>query len=287
MNKRKTTLVLILFAGLLAFIFIWQKTSIPSITYFPMDEGTSFKKASTSLDLISEKTNDSYEITWKVRSKTDKKLYLRQDASLLFNNGILRGVRSKWVENTDTIQIKENIYSEDSTFFQSISIHHGEVHYPDDEIKSIQKMTYDQLYVIDSPNTALESFKTPENEYETEWATLLEHTTHQQLVYSWKQLIHYFHIDNEAYFTVPLTRLYKYNTEPLPSFTQEETNQIIGQLWEGIYKNYIIAAKSIENNQLKSYIPLVLFDRQNQHLLVLYEINGEKEKLIQQYPDFN
>lgn len=286
MKKQSIILLIILFAGLLAFIFIWQRNSVPSITYFSMDQETTFKEAGTQLEMISEKTNDSYEITWKVHSKTDGILYLRQDASLLFSNGILRGIRSKWIENTDSILIKENFFDEDSSHYQSISIHHGEAHYPDDEIKSIQKMTYDQLYVIDSPNTALDSFKTPKNKYEAEWATLLEHTTNQQLKYSWKQLINYFHIDYDAYFTVPLTQLYSYNTEALPTFTQDETNQIIGQLWEGIYKNYIVNAKSTENNHLNSYIPLILFDKHNQHLIVLYEINGEKKKLIQQYPVF-
>lgn len=286
MNKRVLLFITILFVSLLLGLYTWQSNVVPSITYFPMDKETSFEKACTKLEMISERTNDSYEITWGSISKSERELYLRQDATLLFDNGMLRGIRSKWVEGTDSIQIKENLYGEDSSYFQAISYHHGEVHYPDDQIKSIHQMTYDQLYVIDSPNTILESFKTPQNDYETQWATLLDHTTHQQLLYSWKQLIHYFNINNEAYFAVPLTNLYKYNSQPLPSFTQEQTNQIIGQLWEGFYKNYIINAKNMEKNQLKSYIPLVLFDRQNKHLIVLYELNGEKEQLIQQYPEF-
>lgn len=286
MKKRFLIYLVILIVILPTIVYFGQENTVPTITYFPMDEETSFEKASTRLEMVSEKTNDSYELTWESESKSDKEIYLRQDASILFSNGILRGIRSKWIEGADSIRIKEKLYGEDSSYFQAISYHHGEIHYPDDQIKSIQQITYDQLYVIDSPNTALESFKTPENEYETQWSTLLDHTTHQQLLYSWKLLIDYFNIDNESYFSVPLTRLYKYNNEPLPSFTQKQTNQIIGQLWEGIYKNYIINAKNIENNQLKSYVPLVLFDKQNEHLIVLYELNGEKEQLIQQYPAF-
>ncbi|MFC4558812.1 hypothetical protein ACFO3D_11380 [Virgibacillus kekensis] len=288
MKKQTIIIITVLTAGITASFLIWNLNSVPAITYFPTDKQTSFEYANTNLDMLSEKTVDTYEVLWNISSKSDRTLYLRQDASLLFVNGVLRGIRSKWEEDTAGIEIKEKLSGEDSSYFQSISYHHGEVHYPDDRIKSIHTMTYDQLYVIDSPNTPLESFKVPKDDYETQWSTLLIHTTHQQLLYSWKQLINHFQINNESYLAVPLTRLYKYNHEPLPSFTQDQTNQIIGQLWEGLYKNYILTAKNIEEGeQLNSYIPIILFDKQNKHLIVLYELNGEKHRLIQQYPDFD
>ncbi|SFA71027.1 hypothetical protein SAMN04488072_101164 [Lentibacillus halodurans] len=287
MTKRWFILIMIPLVSTGLLIYLWQTDSAPVITYFPEDQEISFAEASTMLEMVSEKTRDSYEMIWVSKSVSERELYLRQDASLLFNNGRLLGIRSKWKENTDTIQMKEKMDGEDSNFFQAISIHHGEVHYPDDKIKSIHHMTSDQLYVIDSPNTTLESFKTPETDYEQEWSQLLDHTTEQQLLYHWKQLMRHFNIDEESYESVPLTNLYKYNTEPLPSFTQKQTNQIIGQLWEGIYRHYVMNVKNTENSSVNSYIPLVLFDKQHRHLIVLYEWNGQKERLIQQYPDFS
>jgi len=285
MNKRLLLLIAIplICTGLLT--LIWRLDNAPVITYFPEDEQTRFVETDTTLEMMSENSRDSYDMIWTSKSVSDQDLYLRQDASLLFNNGQLFGIRSKWRENTDTISIEEKFNAEDSNYFQTISFHHGEVHYPDDEIKSIHHMTYDQLYVIDSPNTVLESFKTPETEYEHEWARLLDHTTEQQLVYNWKQLIAYFNIDEEDYYTTPLTDLHKFNTEPLPSFTQKQTNQIMGRLWEGIYKNYILNVKNLRGKTVKSYIPLILFAKKNDHLMVLFEWNGQKERLIQQYPE--
>ncbi|QKY69456.1 hypothetical protein [Lentibacillus sp. CBA3610] len=285
MNKRVLLLIAILLVSTSLIIYLWQHESAPAITYFPEDEELSFTETGTSLEMVSEKTRDSYELVWRSQSVSERKLYLRQDASLLFHNGRLLGIRSKWEENTDTIQIKEKINGEDSNYFQAISFHHGEVHYPDDEIKSIHHMTYDELYVIDSPSTTLESFKTPETDYEQEWFRLLDHTTQQQLQYNWKRLMEHFNIDEESYWAVPLTDLYKYTSEPLNALTQTQTNQILGQLWEGIYKNYILNIKDSEAGTADSFIPLVLFDKQNEHLIVLYEWNGEKERLIQQYPD--
>ncbi|WP_174613805.1 hypothetical protein [Virgibacillus ihumii] len=266
-------------------LYLIDNETLPVITYFPMDEETKFDHVSTRLTLIEQTDKDSYEISWETNSKSERDVYLRQDVALLFDNGRLRGVQSKWMENTAVIRMKQKLVSDDSSHFQAIAYHHGEVHYPDDQIKSIHRMSHDQLYVIDSPNTQLESFKIPENEMEDEWVRLLEHTTNQQLIYYWRNLTNHFKINSDKYIPVPLTHLYKYNNESLPSFTQEQTNQIIGQLWEGLYKNYILTAKNSE--KLKSYVPLILFDKNNKHLLVVYALNGTKEKLIQQYPKFN
>ncbi|MBY7143373.1 hypothetical protein KFZ56_09990 [Virgibacillus sp. NKC19-3] len=262
--------------------FVKMNTS-PAITYFPIDEKTPFTHANTSLELSTAKGNDSYEIDWTSNSRSGKEMYLRQDASLLFDNGRLRGVHSKWMQDTESIYLEEALLSEDSSYFQAISFHHGEVHYPNDEIKSIHQMSNDHLYVIDSPATPLEAFHSPKNKAQNEWKELLDRTTKQQLLHHWHQLFTHFNISSESYLAVPLTNLYHYNNQPLPSMTQEQTNKVIGQLWEGVYKNYIIPAANTENNKLESFVPIVLFDKDNDHLLVLFELNGKKEKLIQNY----
>ncbi|OZU89967.1 hypothetical protein CIL03_02195 [Virgibacillus indicus] len=282
MNKWLFFLCLILFLSL-SISYILENNATPAITYFPDDEKSTFTKAESNLGLFLPKGNDSYEIVWTSDSESDKEMYLRQDASLLFDNGRLRGVRSTWTQDTKQIHIEEKLLSEDSSFFQVITFHHGEIHYPEDQIKSIHQMSSDHLYVIDSPSTSLDAFKTPEDKFEEEWENLLDRTTKQQLLYHWDQLFTHFSIDSESYLSVPLTSLVKYNSSPLPSMSQEQTDKVIGQLWEGVYKNYIIPAVNTENSQLQSYVPIVLFDKDNNHLLVLYELNGKKHKLIQHY----
>lgn len=275
--------IALLSIALFGIVYFVKMNDAPAITYFPIDEETSFTYANSNLELSTPKGSDSYEIDWTSNSRSDKEMYLRQDASLLFDKGRLRGVRSKWVQDTESIYLEDSLLSEDSSYFQVISFHHGEIHYPNDEIKSIHQMSNDHLYVIDSPATSLEAFKSPENNDQKEWKNLLDRTTKQQLLHHWHQLFTHFDISHESYLAVPLTNLYRYNNESLPSMTQEQTNKIIGQLWEGVYKNYIIPAASTENNKLESYVPIVLFDKENDHLLVLFELNGKKERLIQNY----
>ncbi|RYG74698.1 hypothetical protein EU245_00480 [Lentibacillus lipolyticus] len=291
MKKQRSILVILTiipFICTCVLIYLWQSASAPAITYFQEDTKTGFRGTGTELELISQKTRDSYDILWKSGSVSEKDVYLRQDVTILFDNGRLYGIKTKWKEDNSTIKMKEKITGEDSNYYQAISYHHGEVHYPNNRITSIQQMTYDQLYVIDSPNTDLQSFKKAETHDEYEWEHLLGHTTEQQLSYSWNQLMNHFQINKDAYTAVPLTALEKYSHEPLPSFTQQQTNQIIGQLWEGIYQNYVIPFISAESQSetLASFVPVILFDKQKNHLIVLYEINGKKKRLIQQYPDF-
>lgn len=276
--------IIILCAGIiLASICIINVQTKPAITYFPIDQDTTFSTAKTSLSLITEKGNDNYKLLWQTNSTTDIPVYLRQDVSLLFDNGRLRSALTKWVQDTDTIQLKEMLQLEDSSLYQSISFHHGEIHKSRDEIKSIQKMSSDYLYVIDSPTTPLVSFKTAKSNYEREWKDLLDRTSKQQLLYHWNTLLNHFQIDKEKYLAVPLTSLDKYQNEPLPSLSQAQTNKIIGQLWEGLYKNYVIPIVKTEKEVVDSYIPLILFDKENKHLLVLFELNKKKKQLIQEY----
>lgn len=282
---KKWTIFFIFFSltALFTIIYAFQFISSPAITYFPLNEERSFVEAESEVTLIAENAKDLYEMKWIAGSRSDQPLYLRQDATLLFENGMLKGVRSKWVQNTDVIHIEENLLLEDSAFFQVISYHHGEIHDSVSNITSIHRLTSDYLYVIDSPATPLESFKEPGNNHEAEWKGLLDRTSKQQLLYQWHQLFTYFGINEKNYLAVPLTELDKYQDEPLPSLSQEETDKILGQLWEGLYKNYIIPVVNEETDQVSSYIPIVLFDHNQKHLQVLFELNGEKHQLLQRY----
>lgn len=267
MRNRIFLLLIPFFVLTVGIIYVLNNNALQTITYFPIDQENQFVEAKSELESSHQKDDSFYNITWTSNSKSNHDLYLRQDASLLFDNGRLRGVRSKWEQDTASIQLKESLSGKDDSFFQVITYHHGEVHYPDDTIKSIQHMSQDKLYVSETANKKLDK------------------TTKKQLLYHWNQLFKHFNIDETSYTSVPLTHLYTYNQKAIPGMSQTETDQIIGQLWEGLYKNYIIPAASTKKNAGSNYVPLILFDKEHKHLLVLFELNGKKEKLIQQYPN--
>src|SRR5699024_6077260 len=95
----------------------------------------------------------------------------------------------------------------------------------------------------------------------------------------WHRLTSHFDIDMAQYEVVPLTELHQFENKALLSFTQEQTDEIIGKLWEGLYKNYIIPVSETKDDSSDSYVPLILFEKHEHDILVLFELNGEKIKL--------
>lgn len=289
---------LIILSHVVGFLFVlfFFKIGLPNedqtvIKFFPLDESKQFEETSSTLTLLAESDKDEYDIQWKTSSELTEPVYLRQDVSILFVNGRLKGVLSKWKESGQNLFLERIVHGEDSGHYQTVTFHHGEIHYPDDQIKSIQDMSSADLYVIDSPMSPLESFDVPQDANQKEWKRKLDHTTQQQLNYQWNQLIQHFKIPKSQYEIIPLTDLPNYETKPFPKLSAEQTQQVIGQLWEGLYKNYVLEITGQANQSSKannSYVPLVLADKDGKHLLVLYEgINGGKQKLLQYYPDFS
>ncbi|QGH34929.1 hypothetical protein GI584_13150 [Gracilibacillus salitolerans] len=257
-------------------LLLSQRTAEETIKYFPPDSSISFSAVGTNLNLLKETGNDQYMVKWIATSSLDKEIYLRQDVSLLYMDGRLKGMKGLWKESEKDIDLEVVFEESDSSHFQAISFHHGEIHYPNDEIKSIHQMSDDHLYVIDSPHTALESFREPNSHMQLEWKETIDKTTSQQLQFAWKEWIDAANIEINDYDLYPLTSIIQLQEKPINGLTQEQTDRIIGQLWEGLYKNYIlpIANQSETNNQI---MPLILINKNNDHLIVLF--NNEANQL--------
>lgn len=255
------------------------------IKYFPLDEGSGFKSFGTTLNFANHEGQDDYEVLWDISSESDQPMYLRQDVSLLYVNGRLKGIVSKWEENTSKIEKETSLHGEDSQRFEAISFHHGEIHEGDEPIKSIQASSKDTLYIIDSPHSMSSEFKKPKTPEEKEWKKRLDHTISQQIEAQWEELIAYYGIKKENYTLVPLTELAHYDKKPFPGTTEDNFERIKGQLWEGLYKNYVLGLSDTKSSHpIQSYTPLILFDKKGQHLIVLYEDDtGKKHRLIQKY----
>lgn len=279
--KKISIRLLVICSFVFALFLLFNNRAYQTITFFPIDYDTSFNEKSTNLSL-SPKTKDSgYEINWQTHSKTNEPLYLRQDISLLYNNGKLKGVKSKWKNNRQALDMLHKELSDTRALWEAISYHHGEVHSPDHEIKSSHFITKDSLYVNNSNPNGVRFFKTANNQTEQDFKETIDKEIKQKLIKHWDRLIKHFNINLEEYFSFPLTEIDIYNNKPFPTFNQRKTDQVIGQMWEGLYKNYIIPMTESKSKQLNNYIPLILLAKNNDHLIILYELNGKKEILIQ------
>ncbi|GCD81845.1 hypothetical protein PTHTG4_09070 [Parageobacillus thermoglucosidasius] len=265
-------------------LFIYRPAK-ETIIFFPIHPHVTFSEAKTTLQLQPQKRDGKYSLLWSAASSLDRDAYLRQDISLLFADGRLVDRLAKWKTNSQTLTQEKIVAARDSRFFQAISFHHGELH-EGEMITSSQTMTSDYLYVIDSPYSPLVSFHRAATQDEKEWQNVLNKTTAEFLQHTSESLLSHFSIQKQQYYSLYLPDLIVYNEQPLPDLSMEKTQEIIGKLWEGLYKSYFLGIKKEDGSILSpigSTTPLILISKDYSHLLVLTETkDGEKIRLTQQ-----
>jgi len=267
-------LSLILASGLYILNHFIDENARESIIFFPLSDTVTFTETSTTLSLIGKKNAEEHMLEWDVHSKTSDEIYLRQDISLLYVDGELKETLAEWEDQSQKLAQYKKVTGKDSSHYQSVSFHYGEIHENEQNIQSVQKMSSDHLYVIDSSFQPLTSFRKPHTKDEKEWMEILDHIQHQHLEYRWNRLINYFQINESNYYKIPLTDLPFYNDKSLYNFSIEETQIVIGRLWEGLYKQYFLGLKrkdgSIED-PIGSSLPLILLSKDKTHIIVLIE----------------
>lgn len=254
-----------------------------SITYFPPDPNVFFNSAGTSLILGTEGQNVPYHIHWTSNSVLNRTAYLRQDAGLLFANGRLIGKMGDWKQNTDRLNQETSKVWSESSIFQAITFHYAELHEKNSQIFSSQAMSSDQLYVFAAHPKKLHAFHIATTKEEYERKAFLDQWTNSLLEYSWGKGIRVFSIHLNQYHPFPLTQLS--SIKAFPGFSVQETNSLIGTLWEGLYKNYFLSIKKADGTFVEpigSTMPLILLASDKSHLLVLFETNNGDPILLRQ-----
>ncbi len=250
------------------FVIVNWKTEM-AIIFFPIDYDRNMVQSRTTLVALDDKVT----IDWTSFSQSEEKSYLRQDVSLLFVNGKLKGVQNKWMEHTDVIEQKQLLDVTTDALLEAISFHHGEIH-EGNAIYSIQSMSNDYLYVIDR-----QAFHTPKTAKEKTESEKLKTIIDKNLQKKWDQLIDFYQMDEKNYKLYPLTDMMQFYDDLAAETSEMTSDRVIGQLWEGLYKHYILPAIELEAADDE---PIILLHNDLSHLYVLYELNGKKQQLIQQ-----
>lgn len=260
-------------------------SSEETITFFPLNEAVQYKSASTSLTLQKNKQNNKHEIDWKVQSSLEQEAYLRQDMGLLFVNGYLKGKAAKWEQDTADLYQENFISSGESAKYDALTFHYSELHGDGDRITSAQRMSDDMLYVIDSPFSPLQSFSVAKSKQEIEWKKVLDQSVSNTLNKSLNMAERTYGFKAANYLTVPLDTIRQFEDQPLKGFTQKETANILGKLWEGLYKNYYLGIKKSDGtvvDPIDSTMPLILVSRDKSHLLVVTQTDSGESIVLKQ-----
>lgn len=256
-----------------------------TITYFPIDPTVAFQTAATSLVVGNQLKANKYTVQWRTESTLDRKAYLRQDVSLLFSNGKLIGTLGKWVANTRRITQEKEVQGSESSLIQALTFHYAELHHNEAEIFSAQTMTNAQRYVIHSPSGQFFSYQTASSAEEKKWKQILDDKTASTLQTSWQKGLQAFSIPLNHYHAYPLTEFYFHHDRTLPGFSSEETARVIGNLWEGLYKNYFLGIKKADGTFVSPYgstLPLILVAKDKTQLLVVTETAKGEPILLRQ-----
>ena len=262
-------MLLIIFIISIASVIFYQSRSPKvqeSITFFPIDPNVTFKNAVTSLQLT-----DTNTVLWKIDSTLDRKAYLRQDAGLLFSNGRLIGKLGEWKQQTPSLSQTKKLTVDENSLLQAITFHHAEIHDRRGQISSAQALSSTQLYV--------------KTKTQAQWKQQLNEQTERMLQYSWNKGVRHFSIHLNHYQAFPLQLFNERVKSGLPGYTKKETERIVGELWEGLYKNYFLGIKKADGSMtspIGSTLPLILLAKDKTHLLVLTETADKEPILLRQ-----
>ncbi len=287
MKKYAEFMTMFVLSFMIFTIFYPARQVKESFTYFPTNHDVLFEVAQTALTFMND-THKGYELLWRTSSTLDRKAYLRQDISLLFGNGKLIATMGKeWRQNEDKIILESSFTGNDSANFKAISFHFGEIH-EEDKITSSQKHSHDELYILDSKFHPLHSFRIPIHQQDEEWKKLIDDYIEKKLAHALEKAENHYNIQENKYIIFPLTSIYQYDELALPGLNERSTKELIGHLWEGLYKNYFLGIRKQDGTMADptgSTIPLILLARDRSHLLVISELeDGEIMFLKQKIP---
>jgi hypothetical protein len=203
---------------------------------------------------------------------------------MIYENGKLNNKMTEWKTSAKEIDLEKNIKGNKPGLWETISYHQGEIHINEEKYRSVQKMSNDLLYTLKT-NSHFSGIKTPKSAAERRLKNALDQETNQYLQNALNQLINYYQINRDNFHIISLQSLTGYNEKALPGFDQQKSQEIIGKLWEGLYKNYFINITTKSGQKVSpigSSMPYILLSKDKTHLFVLFQTStGENIQLIQ------
>ena len=274
--------ILLLVTVIIMIYFSTTRQAEETIIFFPIDPTLHFEDAATH---VTAKTvnNKTYQVQWQTRSTLAEPAYLRQDVSLLYKNGNLIGILNKWKQHEQTIIQKDKQKERDSARYDAVTFHYAEVHPNKDTFTSVQQMSQAKLYAITTPS--FETFQRPVSAEQQQWQSVLDNNLNARLASRLNKSLTYFHIDKSQYETISLIELPTKANHIFRTFPSAKREEIIGKLWEGIYKHYILGIKTEDGTVLPvagSSIPQILVAKDQSELLVLFTLQDGTPFMLRQ-----
>lgn len=271
-KKRTNSFILIFSAIIISFYLFYSNQSEETIIFFPIDLTHYFEHASTHL-ISTQSETDTYSVQWKVESTLNEPAYLRQDISLLYKNGQLKAVLNKWKQHTQTITQKKKLKDHESARYDAISFHYAELHPNEETYTSVQQMSKARLYAFTTPS--FEAFQRPVSELQKQWKNRLDSYATAKTKSALNKALVYFQLNKEQYQVISLTDLPTKRNQIFRVFPKKKRDELIGKLWEGLYKNYLLGIRKEDGSLVHpegSSIPQLLVANNHREILFLFTL---------------
>ena len=238
-----------------------------SITYFPIHPELTIREAKTEI-----LTGKGQKILLRSYSHMDTPVFLRQDITMLFANGKLVAKMGKWQQNVKSLAQSQKVTVKDNTKLHALSFHHAEIH-ENSAIRSTQQITDEIRYLIGTDSAEFITFKNPVIAEERLWKEMLDKKEERVISSAIDTIAATYSLDLNHFDLIPLFDLAKFMHEPLPSFSMRETKIIIGQLIEGLYKNFFLGIKKEDGSTvspINSTVPIIFLAKNREFLYVSF-----------------
>ncbi len=232
------------------------------------DPQLSFVQANSTLFVENMENNRNLPSAFKIKlntiSQTNKSISLRQDVTLLFQDGILVAKTGHQEKNADFIVQQLAITSKYNHLYQAISFHYAQT----DNQTYRHQMSYDYLYVSATKYGGIQTFHQPETLQQQNWKQIIDRRLHQQLNFEYNDAFQKFEINPNDYFLFPLSQLPIYSSqEQLPGIPAEDSSEVIRKIWNILHENIIME----HNNKVNgSSMPLLLIAKDGTYFTILY-----------------
>lgn len=228
----------------------------------------SFMQASSKISVKKSESESKLPSTFQVKlhtlSKTNNSTSMRQDVTLLYQDGVLVGKTKHLEKDVDSVVQQLEVTSKYNHLFQAISYHYAETH--DDSY--LHQMSDDYLYISATKYGGIQTFHQPETVQQQKIKQMIDHQVNQQLNFEYHDAFEKFHIDPHDYFLFPLSQLPLYGSEEqLPGIPSEFCTEIIRRIW-GIIQEQIVMGP--DEKAQGSSMPLLLIAKDGTFFTVLY-----------------
>ncbi|MCQ2008411.1 MAG: hypothetical protein ABF629_08310 [Sporolactobacillus sp.] len=279
MRPKKVQILTLLITAAAVFsllVFPFLLLDRPTITYFPDNPRISFVTAATHLEFIPE----NQLLRMRTASETKERNDLMQDFSLLYRNNQLVAIVNRWQKNVRQLSSSKELDMLPG-FYVGLTVHQAEQHI-DQSIFGKEQLSQDYLMAIKT-NGSFHLYREPRTPEE---ANRLSKYT-RELGVSREQMLRraaaQYGFQVSDYRVIPLDALTGDSLTHIFPFGKEKAERITGQLWEGLYKNYVRGIQLTQTqaeSPLGSTMPLLLVAQD--HMLIIFETANQQIMLLKQ-----